>query len=94
MPLNLLHHKFLEKTILHVNENYISMKHSFIVIAAFTIVGCYKPVLSPEPISTFTIRGQLLESRSNAVPVSCYSLSLGQMTSIGPLGLIGDLDSV
>ena len=70
------------------------MRHSFIVMAASAITGCDKPALTPEPNSTFTIKGQLLESRGNPVPVSGYSLTLGQMTSIGPLGLIGDIDSV
>lgn len=70
------------------------MKLSYFVVFAFMINGCYKPVLNKVPNPSFTIKGQLLESRSNRVPVSGYNLSLGQITDIGILGIIGDLDSV
>jgi len=70
------------------------MKHSYFVIAAIIITGCNKPVLNQGINPSFTIKGQLLESRSNPILVSGYNLSLGQITNIGILGIIGDLDSV
>lgn len=70
------------------------MKHSSFLIAAFLVTGCYKPNLNQEATTAFTIKGRLLESRSNPVPVIGYNLQLGQSSSIGPLGLIADIDSV
>ena len=70
------------------------MKHSSFLIAALLVTGCYKPTLNQEANTAFTIKGRLLESRSNPVPVIGYSLNLGQSSSIGPLGLIADIDSV
>jgi hypothetical protein len=58
------------------------------------LFSCSKPELPSKKTPGFTIKGQLFESRTNPVPVSDYSLTLGQNSNIGTLGIIGDLDSI